>query len=734
MTETHFRTCPLCEATCGLAIDVEAGRITRIRGDEDDVFSHGYVCPKGASLEALHTDPDRLKVPMLREGDAWREASWEEAYARIEERLGAIREAHGNNAVAVYLGNPSVHNMSGTFYARPLLKGLGTRNVFSASTVDQMPRHVSTGLLYGSPGLIPVPDLDRTDYLLMLGANPLESNGSVCTAPDFPGRLRAIRKRGGRVVVVDPRLTRTAKLADEHLAIRPGSDAAFLLALVHVVFETDRVALGRAELLVERLDALREAVRPFTPEAVAARTGIAADVTRRIAAELVDAPSAAVYARIGSHTVGFGSLASWTTDVLTLLTGNLDRPGGLMWARAAHARASTDETPGGRGFKMGRWKSRVLDLPEVMGEFPVATLADEIETGGENQVRALITVAGNPALSTPNSGRLERALDRLEFMVSVDPYLNETSRHADVVLPPPSPLERSHYDLALYGLAVRNVANYSPPIFETDQPQEFEILSRLALIAMGKGAGADPGLVDALLLGGVIQDAVGNPASALHGADPQAVEASVADREGPDALLDVLLRSGAYGDRLSLAELEAHPHGIDLGALEPRLPGLLRTEDGRIDLLPEPIAGELARLRIALEEDDADGMVLIGRRHVRSNNSWLHNVPGLMTGKDRCTLCVNPEDAERLGLQEGGAARVRSRVGQLEARVEIDASIRRGVVSLPHGFGHGQAGSRLTVAAQHAGVNSNVLTDEGDLDGLSGTAVLNGIPVEVAPA
>ena len=386
MSETHFRTCPLCEATCGLAIDVEDGRVTRVRGDAQDVFSRGYVCPKGVNLQGLHADPDRLRAPQVRDGDSWREVDWTTAFALIERRLGEITEARGRNAVGVYLGNPNAHNMASSFYMRPLLKSLGTRHIYSASTVDQMPRHVSSGLLYGGPTLIPVPDLDRSDYLLMLGANPLESNGSVCTAPDFPGRLQALRKRGGRLVVVDPQVTRTAKVADEHVAIRPGSDAALLLALMHVLFEEGRVVLGSAETLVDDLDALREAVRPISPEAVEARTGVEAATTRRIARELAEARSAAVYARIGSHTVGFGTLASFSTDVLTLLTGNLDRPGGLMWARAAHGRASKDE-PGGRGFEVGRWSSRVRGLPEVMGELPVATLADEIETDGENQLR-----------------------------------------------------------------------------------------------------------------------------------------------------------------------------------------------------------------------------------------------------------------------------------------------------------------------------------------------------------
>ncbi len=727
----HYRVCPLCEATCGLEIQVADGKVQRIRGDAADVFSHGFVCPKGATLKDLHEDPDRLRAPRIRDGEIWREVTFDEAFAEVERRLLPILEEYGRNAVAVYLGNANVHNLAGGMYLRPLLKALGTRSVFSASTVDQMPRHVSSGLLYGSPGLIPVPDIDRTDYLLMLGANPWVSNGSLCTAPNFPGRLRALRARGGKLVVVDPRRTKTTDESDLHISIRPGSDVYFLLALCQVLFAEGRIDLGELAPHVDGLEIVEDLVRPFDPEAVSQHTGISAETTRQVAREIADAPSAAVYGRIGANTVVFGALTSWAADLVTLLTGNLDRPGGLMWALAAHSRASKGEA-GGRGWSVGRWKSRVRGLREVMGEFPVATLADEIETEGEGQVRALMTIGGNPALSTPNSGRLEGALGKLDFMVSVDPYLNETTRHADVIIPPPSPLERSHYDLAFYGLAVRNVANYSEQIFETDAPQESEILSRLALIALGKGAAADATQMDDLLVGGALRDAVANAASPLEGADPDELQREMASRPGPERLLDVLLRAGPYGDRLSLKALEAKPHGIDLGALEPRLPGLLRTASGKIELAPEPIVRDFDRLHDAFAAAPAPGLVLIGRRHLRSNNSWLHNVDRLVRGKERCTLQIHPEDAEKHGLRDGGLAVIRSRAGSIEAPVEISEDLRVGVVSLPHGWGHDRPGTEMAVAAAHPGVNSNALTDELELDVLSGNAVLNGIPVEVA--
>ncbi len=739
-TRTVFRTCPLCEATCGLAIEVRGGEVERIRGDEDDVFSRGYVCPKGTALAALHSDPDRLRRPLVRRGDRHVEADWDEAFAEIERGLKPLIDRHGREAVGIYLGNPNVHNLAGSLYIGPLIRSLGSRQVFSASTVDQMPKHVSSGLMFGDPGAIPVPDLDRTDYLLMLGANPFESNGSLCTAPDFPGRLKALRERGGRLVVVDPRRTRTTRAADEHLFVRPGRDALFLLALLHSVFAEDRVELGAAAPHLEGLAELGRAVDAFAPERVAAACGIPAETIRRIARELVDAPTAAVYGRIGTHTTEFGTVASWAVDALNIVTGNLDRPGGAMFARAAQSRPG--KKAGGRGFALGRWRSRVRDLPEVRSELPVATLADEIATPGDGRIRALIPVAGNPVLSTPDSDRLDAALGELEFMVSVDLYCNETTRHADVILPPPSPLERSHFDVAFYGISVRNVANYSPAVFEPEGPPESDLLARLALLLAGQGSKGDPAVIDDMLVHGLVEREVAREGSAVHGRDADELVAELDGRDGPDRLLDALLRTGPYGDGfgadpegLSLARLEAHPHGIDLGALEPRLPEVLSTPSAKIELAPQPILEDLARLEAELAESaNGDGLLLVGRRHVRSNNSWMHNVAPLVRGRDRCTLQIHPSDAERLGLAHGAAARVASRVGAVTATVERTEDVMPGVVSLPHGWGHDLPGARLAVAREHAGVNSNRLTDPEPLDPLSGNAVLNGIPVEVGPA
>ncbi len=735
---TAYRTCPLCEATCGLEITLRGDRVERVRGDEEDVFSRGFVCPKGTALGELHADPDRLRRPLVRDGDRWRDVAWDEAFAEVERGLGGVWERHGRQALAAYAGNPNVHNLAGMIALRPLLKALGSRNVFSASTVDQMPKHVSCGYLFGSPGAIPVPDLDRTDHLLMLGANPWDSNGSLCTAPDFPGRLRALRQRGGKLVVVDPRRSRTARQADEHLFIRPGTDAHFLMGLVHVLFAENRVTPGALAEHLAGIEAVETMARPFAPEAVAAITGIDEAVIRRTALELADAPTAAVYGRIGTHTVEFGTLAAWAVDVLNALTGNLDRTGGAMFPRPAHLR---EGPPDGRGFGVGRWRSRVRGLPEVMGEFPVATLAEEIETPGEGQIRALLTVAGNPVLSTPNGARLDAALAGLDFMVSVDPYLNETTRHAHVVLPPPSPLERSHYDLAFYALSVRNVVNYSPPLLEAEGLPESEILARLTLIAAGKGADADTSIVHDLVIGALLGSAVSEPGSPVEGRDPAELRSQLHGSSPEDRVVDLMLRTGPYGDGfgavpdgLSLATLETQPHGIDLGPLEPRLPGLLRTPSRKVELAPDPIVADVERLAQRLSEPPAEGLVLVGRRHVRSNNSWMHNVASLVRGRDRCTLQVHPADARRLGLRDGETARVASRVGRVEAVVEVSDDVMPGVVSLPHGWGHGLSGSRLSVAAEHAGVSSNLLTDGDALDPLSGNAVLNGIPVQVEAA
>ena len=730
-----YYTCPFCEATCGLEIEVADGVVGKVRGDADDVFSHGFICPKGASIKAVHEDPDRLRVPLVRRGGELVEATWDEAFEEVARRLPPLVAEHGGNSVAVYLGNPSAHNLSLLLYGRALIKTIGTRNVYSASTVDQMPKQVAAGLMFGHLLSVPVPDIDRCNHLLILGANPLASNGSLMTAPDMRGRIRAVRARGGKVVVIDPRRSRTAEEADEHRFIRPGSDALLLMAMTETLFDEGLADPGALAGHVNGIDAVREAAAAFPPERVAGACGIPAEEIRRMARELAAAPAAAVYGRIGTCTQEFGTLASWLVDVLNVLTGNLDRPGGAMFPRAAAAQANSSGTPGrGRGVRFGRWASRVRGLPETFGELPVACLAEEIDTPGEGQVRALITMAGNPATSTPNSSRLRAALDDLDFMLSIDVYLNETTRHADVILPGPGPLERSHYDLALYQLAVRNVANYSPPVFDRPpgMPSEAATMCRLVAIAAGQGADADVQAIDDFIALQAVQREAAAEGGRLEGRDPEELLAELAPRRGAERLLDLMLRAGPYD--LTLAKLEDAPHGIDLGPLEPRIPEVLRTPSGKIELAPPEIIADVERLNAAADRSANGGMVLIGRRHLRSNNSWMHNIEPLVRGKERCTAHVHPDDAGRLGLLDGDLARVSSRVGSVEVPVEVTDAVMPGVVSIPHGWGHDVDGIRMTVAEAHAGTNSNFLSDESLIDPLSGNAVLNGIPVELAAA
>ncbi|HJR25023.1 MAG TPA: molybdopterin oxidoreductase family protein [Acidimicrobiales bacterium] len=747
MTRTAFRTCPLCEAGCGLEIALRDGpdgeEVARIRGDQDDVFSKGYICPKGSTLKQLHEDPDRVRRPLVKRDGEFVEVGWDEAFEVIERGLLPVIEAHGRDACAAYLGNPSAHSLAGMLYARAVFKALGSRNIYTASTVDQRPKEISAALMFGGGLNVPIPDIDRTDHLLMLGANPFASNGSLATAPDWPGRLERLVERG-RLVVVDPRRSRTAEMASEWVPVRPGSDGYLLMAMVQVLFSEDLVDLGPLAGLVTGLDEVRAVCEPFTPEVVAGSVGLEPDHIRRLARELAAAPSACVYGRIGTTTAEFGTITSWLIDVLNVLTGNLDRPGGAMFTRAAAGAANTRGKPRyGREVRLHRHASRVRGLPETMGELPVVALAEEIDTPGEGQIRALLTVAGNPVLSTPNGARLDAALDTLDFMVSVDIYVNETTRHADVILPSPSALQKDHYDIALLALAIRNVANYSEAVLPLgpDELDEWEVLARLALVLQGLGATADASLVDDLMVDGLISSSTGDETSPIHGRDPEEIKAALGDRRGPARIVDFMLRVGPYGegfgrdpDGLSLDVLLANPHGVDLGALEPRLPDVLRTPDGMIALAPELLLADVERMRAGLDGRRDHRFVLVGRRHLRSNNSWMHNVNVLVKGKPRCTLQLHPDDAADLGLASGDPARVRSRVGEVIVPVEVTDGIRPGVVSIPHGWGHDRPGTRLGVAREHAGVNSNLLADEELFDVVSGNAVLNGIPVDVARA
>ena len=748
MTERiAIRTCPLCEAGCGLEITVRDETVARIRGDMNDVFSKGYICPKGSTLKQLHEDPDRLRQPMVKRNGTHVAVTWDEAWAEVDRGLSAVIATHGRESIGTYLGNPGAHNLSAMTFNRVLLTAIGSRQRFSASSVDQVPKQVSAGFMFGTAVSVPVPDLDRTDMLLMLGANPYASNGSLATAPDWPGRLEAIRARGGRIIVVDPRRSRTAESADEWLPIRPGTDALLLAAMVQAVFAAGRADIG-AHLAghVNGMEEVKVALAQFTPEAVERVVGIDAATIRRIALELCAAERAAVYGRIGTTTVSFGTTASWLVDVLNTVTGNLDIVGGAMCPLPVAASPTTRGKKGiGKGFKTGRGKTRVRGFPEALGEYPAALMAEEITTPGNGQIRAMVVVGGNPVLSTPNSNQLDAALDSLDFMVSVDIYLNETSRHADVILPAPSHLYRSHYDLALLNFGLRSVANYSPPVFDlpAGTPDEWEILAKLAAVAQGLGADADPATVDEVTIRSLIESTVRDETCVIAGRNADDIYDALSGSDngslrGPDRMLDLFLRIGPFGDGfgvrpdgVTLKKLKQHPHGLDFGALIPRVPEVLRTPSGKIELAPPELLGDVPRLAASLN-GDPDAMLLVGRRHLRSNNSWMHNIRVLVKGKPRCTLQIHPDDAARLGVTEGAPVRVTSRVGSVVAPAEITDAIRPRVVSLPHGWGHDVQGTKQSVAHEHAGVNSNVLTDHEAIDPLSGNAVLNAIPVSVA--
>ncbi|MBK1700775.1 molybdopterin-dependent oxidoreductase [Thiococcus pfennigii] len=711
MSRTVEATCPLCEACCGLLFTVEGDRVTRVRGDRDDPLSRGFMCTKGAALPELHEDPDRLRRPLRRTTTGWEEIDWPTALDCAAAGLRAVKRAHGPDAVAVYRGNPNAHNLGLLLFGHGVIRALGTRNIYSPTSMDQLP-HMLVGLrMYGHQLLMPVPDLDRTDFLLIVGANPLASNGSAMTAPAVGRRLRAIQQRGGRFVVVDPRRTRTAELADRHLFIRPGRDAWLLATMLQVIFDEGLERPGRLGAFADGLEAVRAAVAPFTPARVAASTGIAAEAIAALARELAAAERAVVYGRIGTSVQVHGVLCQWLIQLLNLVTGNLDRPGGIQFTSPAVdplgiLRLSKPGT-------VGQWRSRVRGLPEFCGELPVAVLAEEMQTPGEGQVRGLLTIAGNPALSMPGGESLDRALAGLDFMVSVDLYLNETTRHADIILPPVSPLERDHYDLVFNILAIRNVAKWSPPV-------------------LAPPAGA---LGDWEILSGLHRR--------LAEGWRQRAGAALLGRLGPRRLLALALQVEARGagllpssKHLTFRRLAAAVHGVDLGPLAPRLPGRLCTSDRRIDAAPTDFIAELARLAAAREPPVAEGLdlQLIGRRSLRSNNSWMHNLPRLMTGADRCTLLMHPIDAAARGLSQGERVRVRSTHGAVEVPLEITEAIMAGVVSLPHGYGHDGEGVRLSVAAVRPGVNVNRLIDPTAIDPLGTTSVLTGTAVAVTAA
>lgn len=689
MSEFHYRTCNLCEAVCGIEIEHADGKILSIKGDKQDPFSRGHICPKAFALKEIYEDEKRLKFPMKRFGDEFKEISWDEAFDEIAEKIAEIQAECGRNAVAVYQGNPSVHNFGTLLNSGSLLKALKTQNNFSATSVDQLPHHFAAWAMFGHPLLIPIPDIDRTDFFLIFGANPLASNGSLKTAPDVINRLESIKKRGGKIVLIDPRRTETARVADEHHFIKPSSDAYFLLAMIYTLFEEDLARLDRLAEFTDGEEKFIEFVQDYAPEKVENLTGISASEIRRIAIEFANARTAVCYGRIGVSTQKFGGLCQWLINAINILTANFDREGGAMFTAPAFDVLQIEKSTN----IYNRWQSRVRKLPEFMGELPVAALAEEILTEGEGQIKALITSCGNPVLSTPNGAQLEKALEKLEFMVSIDIYINETTRHANIILPTATGLETSHYDVIFYLLAVRNAAKYSAPLFEKAENAKYdwEIFQTLA-------------------------HRLSNSNEPLK-------------LTPPEAKLNFGLMFGRY--KLSLEELNKNPHGIDLGELKPCLPERLLTDGKRINLAPEILVKDLERLKAQMNQTNDFPFALIGRRHLRDNNSWLHNAEVLVKGKNRCTAMINPNDAEKLNLQTGETVKISSRVGTIEIPCEITENIMPGVVSIPHGYGHDREGIRLDTAKNIAGASINDLTDELLLDDLTGNAAFSNVRVRI---
>ena len=736
-TEKIYRSCPTCEASCGLVMEVdrEAKQVISIKGDPDNHRSRGYVCAKSQAFHYIYEDPERLTRPVKKINGQWQEIDWEEALNETARRLAAIRDQYGKDAIAMYYGNPNGHNFSTQIYTQMFITLLNTERFFSAGSVDQQPKNLGCELLYGNGWVFPIPDIDHTDFFVCMGGNPMVSQGSLMSAPDIENRLKAIQQRGGQVVVIDPRRTETADVADQHLFVRPGTDAFLLMAFVNELFATGRVTPGRLQDFTDGIEKLESISAPYTPDAVAGITGVAADRLRQLVQDFCSARAPVLYGRVGLCTQRFGTLASWLVDVLNILTGRLDAKGGAMFPRPATAHNDPAAAPPELGYN--RWQSKARGFPEYMGMLPASLMAEEMELRNEHQVRALITVAGNPVLSVPNGKRIHAAMAELDFVVAFDFYINETTSQADIIIPSTTQMEHSNYDFLFSATCVRNFAQYSPQVFapEPGALDQCDIINEVTARMNGMTL---PDL-EAMMLDGMIAQLQANAPELSH-LSAEDIKQKTAEHPGPERLLDIMLRAGPYGDKfdgegLTLAQLKESPHGIDLGALEPRLPDLLATKNKRIDIVPKVIADDLPRLQAALEEGPGSGLLLIGRRHIRDMNSWLHNLNNYARGKNRCTLLINPEDAQRIGLRPAGMAKIKSRVGEFRAEVSITDTIMPGVVSLPHGFGHNYKDTQQSVAsAKTPGISANDLVDDNEMDMPSGTSVVNGVPVEVLPA
>ena len=693
----HYRTCNLCEAMCGLKITYKEKKVISIVGDKKDPLSKGYICPKSQALKDLYEDSDRLKTPIKRTENGWEKISWTEAFDEVEHQIKKIQEKYGNDAVATYQGNPNVHNLGALLYGGSFLKSLKTKQKYSATSADQLPHHIASLKMFGHQMLIPIPDIERTDYLLILGANPGASNGSLLTAPGFSQKIKNIQKRGGKVINIDPRYTETSKISSEHFFINPGKDALLLLSLLHVIFEQGIDEKTHLSNHLKGLNEIKEIVKKYPPQKTASIIGIDDFEIQKIAKDFINSETAVCYGRMGVSTQEFGGICQWLINVINIVTNNMDKVGGAMFTKPAIDLVFMTGMQGKVG-NFDRYRSRVHDLPEYSGELPVATLADEMLVKGEGQIKMLISTAGNPVLSTPNGKKLEKALEQLDYMVSIDIYLNETSKYANIILPSTNGLETLHYDLVFHQLAIRNTAKLSEVLFEKDENQkhDWQILNELT------------------------ERITGNKNSLT-----------------PEKMLDSMFQFSSYKDaNLSVKKLKDNPSGLDLGALQPHLTKRIFTTDKKINISPKFFIDDLKRLDQELfyvvDEDKINyPFALIGRRHLRNNNSWMHNSELLMKGKNRCTVLMSSKDANNLSITNHQQIRIISNVGSIELPVEISDEMKEGVLSIPHGFGHNREGTKIKLAEENAGESINDLTDDHKIDRLTGNANFSGTRVKV---
>ncbi|AFV87112.1 molybdopterin oxidoreductase family protein [Alteromonas mediterranea] len=719
--QLHYSTCTLCEAMCGIEVATKGRQILSIKGDKDNPFSQGHICPKASALKDLYDDPDRLKRPVKRVGDNWQEITWEDAFDLVANKLHGIQQEHGEDGVGVYLGNPNAHNMGAILFGPYFYRSLKTHNRYSATSVDQLPHHIISRRLFGHMSQIPIPDIDHTQHFMIIGGNPLASNGSIMTVPNVKKRLKGIQKRGGKVVVIDPKRSETADLSCEHHFIRPSSDVLLLLAMLHVLFEKQLYNVEALLPYAEDIMEVEHYVRNFSPEKVSEKTGIQASQIIQLVTDFCEAESAVCYGRMGASVQAFGTLTQYLIMLFNILTGNIDKRGGMMFTQPA-----ADTLPVAGKGSLGTFTSRVRGLPAFAGEYPVACLAEEILTPGEGQIKAMVIGAGNPVVTTPNAEQLDKAFAQLDFMVAVDFYITETSRHADVILPPVTALERDHYDIVFHNFAVRNFAKYSEAVVDTDADQlaDWQIYLSLAerIDKLNGRSTAHYAALWSKQPKGVVDDLL---QTGLYGDKRGAFQDGVNDRDTE--------KEGSTAHGLTLEKLKANPHGIDLGPLQPSLPFALFHENKKINLDFDYFMADIDRVNAHFfdKQSHAQPLVLIGRRHIKTNNSWLHNSPRMVKGNNRCTMQLHPDDGVKYGIENGDEVKVKSRVGELTIEAEITDAIMPGVVSIPHGWGHNKKGIKLSVASQHPGVNTNILTDHMQVDELSGNAVLNGVPVEL---